>query len=611
MAKVLKRLSQSAARRYFRLPLIPSKQLNQLFLPFTPMLPVLVIFGIVAAALEGLGIGLVIPLLGAMLGEDATGGRGGGASMFQQLSGWFPSEHRSVYLVAGMLVLIAAKNLVIYLNSLLTGWIYSRTSFSIRSVIANRLTRLDFDFFKRERPGRLLHVLSNDSWSAADAIQASISLIIAVAATSIIAIFLILLSWQMALGVAVGLAVLQGVQAILTTKLRSLSHELSSSNGALAARMLHLIHSYQLIRIFARERSESAAFDAISERVRRSNFLLEARQAILPPLMEFMQTALFLVVVLASWSSGVPFAVIAAFLVLLYRIQPQVRAVQGAVIALRAGAGPVAEVSWMLSHTEKPTTGAGCGFAQLKDAICFHGVTLRYAGSRDQAALDDVDLRIRAGGATAIVGRSGSGKSSIAALLCRIVEPTSGLVTVDCVPLSMIDLDAWRARLAVASPELELIDDTIEANIRYGRSDASDERVVEAARMADADAFIRSLPQGYATPVGYRGAELSAGQRQRIALARALVREPEILILDEATNALDALSEATIVRTLRARAGKGATIVISHQRATIQFCDDIIVLDHGRVAEMGAHDGSALGSMDIFYPDEPHRTAEA
>ncbi|MBS1302738.1 ATP-binding cassette domain-containing protein [Loktanella sp. SALINAS62] len=225
----------------------------------------------------------------------------------------------------------------------------------------------------------------------------------------------------------------------------------------------------------------------------------------------------------------------------------------------------------------------------LQNGIKLNNVSYRYQGDgRSSSALSGVSLDIPAGSSVAIIGRSGSGKSTIANLICGLLVPTDGKILVDGVPMTAIDTISWLNSVALASQELELFDGTIAENIRYGAPEAPHDQIIEAARAADAHDFISALPQAYDTDVGDKGVSLSAGQRQRISLARALVRDPALLILDEATNAMDILSETAALKILDDRRGRGTTIVISHHLSSIRLCDRYVKIEAGRVVASGS-----------------------
>jgi ATP-binding cassette, subfamily B, bacterial MsbA len=199
------------------------------------------------------------------------------------------------------------------------------------------------------------------------------------------------------------------------------------------------------------------------------------------------------------------------------------------------------------------------------------------------------DLTVERGETVALVGPSGSGKSSLANLIPRFYDPTDGRLTIDGIDLRGVTLDSLRGQIGLVTQETVLFDDTVRNNIAYGRADVPLERVIAAARASQAHEFIEQLPQRYDTPLGERGARLSLGQRQRISIARALLKDPPILILDEATSALDAESE-TLVQQALERLMRGRTsIVIAHRLATVRAADRILVLDEGRIVEQGPH----------------------
>jgi subfamily B ATP-binding cassette protein MsbA len=201
--------------------------------------------------------------------------------------------------------------------------------------------------------------------------------------------------------------------------------------------------------------------------------------------------------------------------------------------------------------------------------------------------LFDVSFRVPKGSVIAIVGTSGAGKSTLIDLLLRFQQPQQGRILVDDVPLNEFDVISWRAGLGVVNQDTYVFDDTLAANLSYGSPKPTQTEIAYAAQLACADDFIRTLPDGYETIVGERGTQLSGGQRQRIALARALLRHPEILILDEATNALDATTERAFQRVLSAYAKERTVIIVAHRLATIESADHVIVLEAGRVIEQG------------------------
>ncbi len=222
--------------------------------------------------------------------------------------------------------------------------------------------------------------------------------------------------------------------------------------------------------------------------------------------------------------------------------------------------------------------------------LAFEGVRFAYPTRPTQAALHDISVAVAPGETVAIVGPSGAGKTTLFQLLLRFYDPQSGRITVDGVDIAQADPAAVRRRIGLVSQEPLIFGATAAENIRYGRPEATEAEIRDAAEAADAHGFIAALPQGYATPLGQKGVMLSGGQRQRIAIARAILRDPPILLLDEATSALDAESERAVQRALERVAEGRTTLVVAHRLATVRRADRILVLDGGRIVAEGTHD---------------------
>jgi ABC-type multidrug transport system fused ATPase/permease subunit len=244
---------------------------------------------------------------------------------------------------------------------------------------------------------------------------------------------------------------------------------------------------------------------------------------------------------------------------------------------------------------DAPINSGSRGMLTLPDAdvageICFEGVRFAYPSRPDTLVLDDFHLTLKAGKTTALVGESGSGKSTVAALLSRFYDPLDGEVKLDGVPIQTLDPRWLRQQIGLVSQEPVLFTKSIRDNIRYADPAASDEKVHDAARRADALGFIEELPDGYDTVLAAGGNGLAVGQKQRVAIARLVLKEPKIFVLDEATSALDVHSEESLLETLGNAARNKTTLVIAHRLSTVRNADKIVVMSQGKVVEEGTHD---------------------
>jgi subfamily B ATP-binding cassette protein MsbA len=281
-------------------------------------------------------------------------------------------------------------------------------------------------------------------------------------------------------------------------------------------------------------------------------------------------------------------AVLITFLAVSLRLMSPIKSVSNYPAVMAAASASAERVFEVLDLPAAEGDRPGETDASFAESIEYRGVSFAYDPA--EPVLRDVELEVRRGQIVAIVGPSGAGKTTLVDLLPRFYEPTRGELLMDGVPLTRYTRRSLRRLMGIVSQETVLLNDTVLANISYGRGDYTLEQVRAAARAANADEFILRLPEGYNTLLGERGTRLSGGQRQRIAIARALLRDPPILILDEATSALDTESERLVQEAIDRLMAHRTVLVIAHRLATVQHADFIVVLAEGRIVERGTHE---------------------
>ncbi|HVJ09356.1 MAG TPA: ABC transporter ATP-binding protein [Acidisarcina sp.] len=547
---------------------------------------VVTFLAMVIGVLEGFGVSLLIPLL-STFGNSFIPSKGGvGALAFLgRFAQGYGRNERLLIVSAVILSCLLLKSALQVVSNTFASWVDGRVGHDIRCGLSARLQSVGYPFFLVQEPARLMNILGTESWKASDAVRLLLIRIGACAAALVFSVLLILVSWRLSIIVLAGGLIARYVQRRAESRLRELSKEKVSSNQVLADRMLFAIFGSRIIRLFNNQQAEHARFMASSDEVRRAILKSETLSNFQGPLLETMHGILFLAVVLIAVFNGMSLPVLIAFLVLMNRLQPHLRMVEHTGASFASAAGHFNEVEWLLDQKDNPTPTGKLAFPGLHKGIKFNNVTFEYP-DRNEPALMEATFELRSGRSTALIGESGAGKSTVINLLCRLLEPVSGTIEVDGQPLSSINISDWLNAIAIAGQDVDLIDGTIAENIAYSRPKTDRAKIERAARYAKAD-FIDDMPQGLDTFVGPRGLSLSGGQRQRIGIARALARDPEILILDEATNALDYETENGIIKSLQELSESMTIIVVSHRVNTLVFCDNGIVLSRGRVIESG------------------------
>jgi len=546
--------------------------------------PAIILLGIVSAVLEGFGLVLFIPLLQSL---GAPAAEGGPLGVFEKLRNHVPAAYLTAVLVGVLCLSIVLKNAVNTLNTWLTRKVDGLVAHGLRIKIFDQALSSCIDYRAGMRRSDIATTLSNNSWKVSQGVALIYRFVISSLTFVVFSVLMIVISPVLTLVALLFLAVVATVIRFSTRKADATGQAVVAENKQFGMRMWESIESLQLIRAFGREEFEKDRFRQSSDQLRKRLLTLDLLWALPTPISEIAITSLIGALILAAHSTGIGIAALAAFLSLLYRMQGPVRELMQSKVSIDGLAGAIDDVRHLLEVSAAPFLVDGANHAAaLTQGISLKNVWFRY-GEGEPWALEDVSFDIPAGKTTAIVGESGAGKSTLLSLLFRFQDPTRGMLTADGASLTGLRIATWRSQLAVMSQDVQLFNTTIAENIGYGRPGATPDDIAKAATIARADAFIEGLPDGYDTIVGERGLRLSGGQRQRIALARTILRNPDLLLLDEATNALDVESEQAFQLALEQFSHRRTVVVIAHRLSTIKDADQIIVLSKGRVIEAG------------------------
>ncbi|MBB3455115.1 subfamily B ATP-binding cassette protein MsbA [Rhizobium sp. BK313] len=550
--------------------------------------PTIVGLGLAAAVLEGAGLFLFIPLIQSL--GAATAQQGEWQRIFDQLLSPVPQQHLTAFLVGVLCVSILLKNAVHLINTWVTRYVDGLVAHRLRARVFDQTISSCIDYRVENKRSDIITTIANNTWKVSQALSLAYRLMICFSTFVVFILLMLLISIRLTFFSMMFLLLGAIAIRLATRRADETGKAVVEENKQFGLRMWESINALQLIRAFAQEDYERNRFLKSSDNVRRRLLKLDMLWATPGPVSEISITILIGALVLAAQTVGLGIAALAAFLSLLYRLQGPTRELLQSKIALDGLAGSIDDVDDFLRTTERPFLSQGHVPAPaFSKAVEFRNVSFRYAPGQP-LALQDVSFSIPAGKTTAIVGESGAGKSTVMALLFRFMDPTSGAILADGIPLPEFDLRSWRKRLSLMSQEVHLFNDTISANIAYGDLDAGEAEIRKAAEIAKADDFIRLLPHRYGTQIGDQGMRLSGGQRQRVALSRTILRNPDILLLDEATNALDAETEQAFQLALDEYSHNRTVVVIAHRLSTIQAADQIIVMAKGRVIEAGSPD---------------------
>lgn len=489
----------------------------------------------------------------------------------------------------------AADWVATWAGTFVTGRTAERMLFALRIRIFSHLQRLSVDYYDRELDGRVMTRMTSDVEALSQLVQSGlVSAVVGLGTCIGVAVFLVVLSPSLALAAGSVLPFLVAATWWYQRRSAAAYRDARDAIASVNANLQENLSGVRVAQAYGRERRNADGFRAVSGTYLGARLRAQRLLALYFPGVGLLAD-LGAVAVLAAGTSLVASgrttaAVVIAFVLYLNLFFAPIQQLSQVFDTWQQASASTAKITELLtteSTTPLPVHPIEPG--RLRGEITLEAVHLAYPTSAVEA-LAGVDLTIAAGETIAIVGETGAGKSTVVKLIARFLDPTAGRVLVDGIDLRDIDLGAFRRQLGIVPQESFLFTGTVRDNIAYGRPDASDAEVEAASRAVGAHAFVATLAQGYRTEVSERGRSLSAGQRQLIALARAQLVDPVILLLDEATANLDLTAEAAVRSAMAAVAYRRTTVLIAHRLPTARSADRIVVLDAGRVVEQGTHD---------------------
>ena len=509
-----------------------------------------------------------------------------------------------------VLAVFILKNIFHYLQTYLTAWLEQRAMRDIRRTLYEHVAELPLADFTRRPSSSYVTPLVNDiGLMRAALVGGAASLLRNLLMIGIALAIIVASSWKLAVVAGLILPPNALLIAKLGRRLRRQSGRAQERMADMAEVVQETVAGARIVKAFGMHPFEAARFERHNRAYFQAYVRMRRLAALASPISELLAVS-GLVAIL--WFGGrlvlsgeLPTDRLFLFLTAMLWLSEPIKALIGLNPALQEGIAAGTRVFALLDVPAEPRRDVGRP-ARFDHELRFEAVGFGYDPARP--VLRELDLVVRPGEIVALVGPSGAGKSTFVDLIPRFHAPTQGVIRLDGVDVTELSLDSLRSLIGIVSQDVILFNDTVRANIAYGRSDVPEEQILAAANAANAHDFIAHLPQGYDTRIGERGVTLSGGERQRLAIARAIVRDPQILILDEATSNLDTASERLIQEALERLVARRTVFVIAHRLFTVRHADVILVMDGGRIVERGTHDElvSAAGTYARLHALQFH-----
>jgi subfamily B ATP-binding cassette protein MsbA len=548
---------------------------------------------VLSACLEGVGIGLLIPLIGLLL-DDASASSAG---VLHRIQEWIPNRSRGFYvLLFCVLVLgaIVAKNSILYLSQVLAAKLRRRVAQNLRRALFHSLQYADLTVFEERSAGELTNAFQREMYVSMLMLEFVIQFIQRTAMAIMYLCVLIYLSLPLTTLTLVLACLVGAVVSVFYRRIGRGGEQLTLLSRRFGARLTEVFGGVRVIRATHSQAREIKRFEEINDALGDVDERSACAGAILAPVAETVAVTGGIIIIGAAYflflkPGAMTNLQLMGFAFVLLRMLPLVNQLYGLQGNIFYMSPSILEVEKWIRVPKFPNRPFGkLEFTGPKKSIRFDKVGFTYPNGKK--ALQEISFEMPVGKTVALVGASGSGKSTIAGLLLRFRQPTSGTITVDGTDYWEFTPESWHKAVGVVEQEAFLFHDSLEDNLAYGYPEATPGAIAEAVRMADLEDVVNALPNGLKTTIGERGVMLSGGERQRLAIARALVRKPAILVLDEATSSLDNVSERQVQAALeKARSGR-TVLVIAHRLTTVRHADNIVVLSDGRVLEQGTWD---------------------